>query len=335
MFSGNNPRHKCFYSSPTPVGKKKRAVDLRIFTLGCVIMEINGVPIEDTFAEAFSMHMNRTIITAYDEEWARTTATEATGFGTSVIMAPAEAGIEYIMSPDETPDGRPGVRVIFAVGSKKKLEPQLLARLGQCVLTSPTASAFDDTPKPKDRYEIGKKIAMFGDGFQTKKGPIDGRVLFLIPRMSGTCVMQNMFGRVKGVAGGNIIYTCEDVESGMNSGKAAVKAIEKVEGAYTPFPGGLVGSGSKPSSKYKVLFASTNERFCPTLRALVPDTHVPKGSEFVQEIVINGLTEANVAEATKVAIEEVCKHPGITKMTAGNYDGKLGQYQIKLHDLFK
>ncbi|MHA1943719.1 MAG: formylmethanofuran--tetrahydromethanopterin N-formyltransferase [Candidatus Thorarchaeota archaeon] len=297
-------------------------------------MEINGVPIEDTFAEAFSMHMNRTIITAYDEEWARTTATEATGFGTSVIMAPAEAGIEYIMSPDETPDGRPGVRVVFAVGSKKKLEPQLLARLGQCVLTSPTASAFDDTPKPKDLYEIGKKIAMFGDGFQTKKGPIDGRVLFLIPRMSGTCVMQNMFGRVKGVAGGNIIYTCEDVESGMNSGKAAVKAIEKVEGAYTPFPGGLVGSGSKPSSKYKVLFASTNEKFCPTLRALVPDSHVPVGSEFVQEIVINGLTEANVAEATKVAIEEVCKHPGITKMTAGNYGGKLGQYQIKLHDLF-
>ena len=102
-------------------------------------MEINGVPIEDTFAEAFSMHMNRTIITAYSEEWARITATEATGFGTSVIMAPAEAGIEYIMSPDETPDGRPGVRVVFAVGSKKKLEPQLLARLGQCVLTSPTA----------------------------------------------------------------------------------------------------------------------------------------------------------------------------------------------------
>lgn len=298
-------------------------------------MEINGVPIEDTFAEAFGMHMNRTIITAYTEEWARITATEATGFGTSVIMAPAEAGIEYIMSPDETPDGRPGVRVVFAVGSKKKLEPQLLARLGQCVLTSPTASAFDDTPKPKDRYEIGKKIAMFGDGFQTKKGPIDGRVLWLVPRMSGTCVIQNMFGRVKGVAGGNIIYCCEDVESGMNSGMAAVKAIESVEGAYTPFPGGLVGSGSKPSSKYKVLFASTNEKFCPTLRALVPNTFVPKGSEFVQEIVINGLTESAVANAMKAAIEAVCEHSGITKMTAGNYGGKLGEYQIKLHDLFK
>ncbi|UCE09095.1 MAG: formylmethanofuran--tetrahydromethanopterin N-formyltransferase [Candidatus Thorarchaeota archaeon] len=298
-------------------------------------MEINGVPIEDTFAEAFSMHMNRTIITAYDLDWARTTALETTGFGTSVIMAPSEAGIEYIMSPDQTPDGRPGVRVIFATGKKDALETQLLARLGQCVLTSPTASAFDDTPDPSGKFVIGKKISLFGDGYEIKKGPIDGRVLWLIPRMSGTCVLQNEFGRVKGVAGGNIIYCCEDVESGMNSGKAAVRAIEGVEGAYTPFPGGLVGSGSKPSSKYKVLFASTNEKFCPTLRAMVPDTEIPKGSEFVQEIVINGLTEEAVAEATKVAIEEVCKHPGITKMTAGNYGGKLGKYQIRLHDLFK
>jgi formylmethanofuran--tetrahydromethanopterin N-formyltransferase len=298
-------------------------------------MEINGVPIEDTFAEAFSMHMNRTIITAYDLDWARTTALETTGFGTSVIMAPAEAGIEYIMSPDETPDGRPGVRVIIATGKKDALETQLLARLGQCVLTSPTASAFDDTPDPRAKVVIGKKISLFGDGYQLKKGPIDGRVLWLIPRMSGTCVLQNEFGRVKGVAGGNIIYTCEDVESGMTSGKAAVKAIESVEGAYTPFPGGLVGSGSKTGSKYKVLFASTNEKFCPTLRAMIPDTEVPEGSEFVQEIVINGLTEEHVAQATKVAIEEVCKHSGITKMTAGNYGGKLGKFQIRLHDLFK
>lgn len=298
-------------------------------------MEINGVPIEDTFAEAFGMHMNRTIITAYDLDWARTTALETTGFGTSVIMAPSEAGIEYILSPDETPDGRPGVRVIFATGKKDALEYQLLARIGQCILTSPTASAFDDTPNPKNKFVIGKKLSLFGDGYQIKKGPIDGRVLWLIPRMSGTCVLQNEFGRVKGVAGGNIIYCCEDVESGMTSGKAAVKAIEGVEGAYTPFPGGLVGSGSKPGSKYKVLFASTNEKFCPTLRAMVPDTEIPKGSEFVQEIVINGLTEEVVAQATKVAIEEVCKHSGITKITAGNYGGKLGKFQIHLHKLFE
>jgi formylmethanofuran--tetrahydromethanopterin N-formyltransferase len=298
-------------------------------------MEINGVPIEDTFAEAFDMAMNRTIITAYDEDWARTTALEATGFGTSVIMAPAEAGIEYILSPDETPDGRPGVRVIFGVMSKKNLQQQILARVGQCVMTSPTASAYDATPNPRETYPVGKMLSLFGDGYQVKKGPIDGRVIWLIPRMSGTFVVSHEFGRTKGIAGGNIIYCTKDVKSGMESGKAAVAAIEKVEGAYTPFPGGLVGSGSKPSSKYKALFASTNEKFCPTLRALVPDTYIPKGSEFVMEIVINGLTEEAIANATRVAIETVCKHEGVTKMSAGNYGGNLGKYKIHLHELFK
>lgn len=296
-------------------------------------MDINGVFIEDTFAEAFSMHMNRTLITAYDEEWARVTAIETTGFGTSIIMAPCEAGIEYVLGPDETPDGRPGIRIMFATAKKEKLEKQLLARIGQCVLPSPTACAYDATPNAKETFRVGKLIAMFGDGHQTKKGPIDGRILWLVPRMSGTFVVQENFGRTKGVAGGNIIYCCTDIPSGMESGKAAVKAIEKVEGAYTPFPGGLVGSGSKPSSRYKGMLASTNERYCPTLRAITPDTRVPEGAEFVQEIVINGLTEDAVAEAMKVAIQEVCRHDGILTISAGNYGGKLGKYQVHLHEL--
>lgn len=296
-------------------------------------MEINGVPIEDTFAEAFSMHMNRTIITAYDEEWARTTALEATGFGTSVIMTPSEAGIDRVLKPEETPDGRPGVSVIFATASKDRIESQLLARLGQCVLTSPTACAYDDTPDPNETYQVGKMIAMFGDGYQTKKGPIDGRVLWLVPRMSGTFVIQESFGRMKGIAGGNIIYFCKDMQSGMTSGRAGVKTIESVDGAYTPFPGGLVGSGSKPSSQYKGLLASTNERYCPTLRGSVPNTLVPKDCEFVVEIVINGLTESSVTKAMRVAIEEICKHPGVIRISAGNFDGALGKYKIHLHEI--
>lgn len=297
------------------------------------MLEINGVPIEDTFAEAFSMHMNRTIITAYDEEWARVTALETTGFGTSIILAPAEAGIEYTLGKDETPDGRPGVRVMFATAKKEALRQQVLARISQCVLTSPTACAYDDTPNPKEQYPLGKSIAMFGDGYQIKKGPIDGRVLWMVPRMSGTFVVQNEFGRTKGVAGGNIIYCCEDVNSGMESGKAAVKAIENVEGAFTPFPGGLVGSGSKPSSQYNGMLASTNERYCPTIRATIPNTLVPANSEFVMEIVINGLTPEIVGEAMRVAIKEVCQYPGVLNVGAGNYGGNLGKYKIQLHEL--
>ncbi len=298
-------------------------------------LDVNGVPIDDIYAEAFSMHMNRTIITAVDEDWARVTATEATGFGTSIIMSPAEAGIEHVLKATETPDGRPGVRVMFATRTKQELEQQLIARLGQCVLTSPTACAYDDTPDAVETYEIGKSLALFGDGYQVKKGPIDGRILWLIPRMSGTFVIQNDFGRVKGVAGGNIIYFCQDAKSGMASGRAAVNAVEQIEGAYTPFPGGLVGSGSKPMSKYNGLVASTNERFCPTLRAIVPDTQVPQGCEFVQEIVINGLTQTAVSTAMKAAIEAVCGYAGVLGVTAGNFGGKLGQYKIGLHALFR
>ncbi len=298
-------------------------------------MKINGVPIDDTFAEAFSVHMNRTLITAYSEEWARVTALEATGFGTSIIMTPAEAGIEYTLSKDATPDGRPGVRVIFATNKKSTLEEQLLARIGQCVLTSPTACAYDDTPNPRESYPIGKKISFFGDGFQVKKGPIDGRVLWLIPRMSGTFVVQENFGRTKGIAGGNIIYFSKDQASGMESGRAAVRAIEQVEGAYTPFPGGLVGSGSKVGSKYKGLVASTNERFCPTIRTLVPDSEVPPESNFVLEIVINGIDRDSVSKAMRAAIETVCEYQGTIRVTAGNYGGRLGKHHFHLLELFE
>ncbi len=294
----------------------------------------NNVIIDDTFAEAFSMHMNRTIITAYSAEWARVTALEATGFGTSVIMAPAEAGVERVLGPEETPDGRPGIGVIFATAKKGDLEQQLVARLSQCVLTSPTACAYDDTPDPRETYPVGRKIALFGDGYQTKKGPIGGRVLWLVPRMSGTFVIQEGFGRTKGVAGGNIIYFCKDVETGMTSGRAAVQAIERIEGAYTPFPGGLVGSGSKIGSKYG-LPASTNERFCPTIRTLVEESEVPPECNFVVEIVINGLSETVVRRAMRVAIETVCEYPGVIRVTAGNFGGKLGKYMIPLHELLR
>ena len=53
------------------------------------------------------------------------------------------------------------------------------------------------------------------------------------------------------------------------------------------------------------------------------------------EIVINGLTEEAIANATRVAIEVVCKYEGVTKMSAGNYGGNLGKYKIHLHELFK
>nr|pir N-formylmethanofuran-tetrahydromethanopterin formyltransferase - Methanopyrus kandleri [Methanopyrus kandleri]AAB24977.1 N-formylmethanofuran:tetrahydromethanopterin formyltransferase {N-terminal} [Methanopyrus kandleri, Peptide Partial, 49 aa] [Methanopyrus kandleri] len=49
-------------------------------------MEINGVEIEDTFAEAFEAKMARVLITAASDKKAMIAVKKATGFGTSVIM---------------------------------------------------------------------------------------------------------------------------------------------------------------------------------------------------------------------------------------------------------
>ncbi|MEG1497767.1 MAG: hypothetical protein RR385_10395, partial [Clostridiales bacterium] len=82
-------------------------------------MQINGVFIEDTFAEAFSMKATRLTVTAINEKWAREAAEAATGFSTSVIGCGVEAGIEG-KSP-YTLDGRPGIDCLFFASGKTDL----------------------------------------------------------------------------------------------------------------------------------------------------------------------------------------------------------------------
>ena len=60
--------------------------------------------VADTFAEMFSLWAGRILITAENEKWAQIAANVATGFATSVIMAPAEAAIERPVPADKTPD---------------------------------------------------------------------------------------------------------------------------------------------------------------------------------------------------------------------------------------
>ena len=76
-------------------------------------LSIDGVTIEDTFAEAFGMRATRLIVTAVDRNWARNAALSATGFATSVIACGCEAGIERELARRETPDGRPGVAILI------------------------------------------------------------------------------------------------------------------------------------------------------------------------------------------------------------------------------
>ncbi len=296
-------------------------------------MKINGVEIEDTFAEAFPIKVGRVLITAVTERWALSSAREATGFGTSVIGCPAEAGIECMVSGDETPDGRPGAYILVCNMSFKALEPSLLFRIGQCVLTAPTTAVFNGLPEAEQQFDSGKKLSFFGDGYQ-KQAELYGRNMWKIPIISGDFLMEQNIGAVNGVAGGNFYIMGQNQMAALTAAETAVDAIAKQKGTITPFPGGIVASGSKVGSKYKFLKASTNAAFCSSLREDGVCTMVEDISA-IYEIVINGISQEAVAKSMKVGIMAACQVPGVLRISAANFGGKLGPYQFKLQEILK
>jgi len=297
-------------------------------------MIINGVEIEDNFAEAFGIKVSRILITAATKKLALVAATEATGYGTSVIGCLAEAGIDGYVPPQETPDGRPGYIIMICNMNKDKLDHELLERVGMCVLTAATTAVFDWMDEPDEKLKTGQKLKFFGDGYEQTLD-IGGRKVHSIPLMSGDFLVEAELGIRAGVAGGNFFILAENQPAGLLAADAAVDAIEAVPGAITPFPGGIVASGSKVGSiKYKFLGASTNEKMCVTLKDEVEGCQIPENVNGVYEIVIDGVDEETVKAAMKAGIEAAVKIFGVIQISAGNFGGNLGKYQIKLHELF-
>jgi formylmethanofuran--tetrahydromethanopterin N-formyltransferase len=296
-------------------------------------MIINGVSIDDTFAEAFGMRGTRVIITAQNHKWAYNAAHAMTGFATSVIGCGVEAGIERELTPAETPDGRPGVAILmFAMGSAVLMK-QLETRMGQCILTCPTAAAFSGI-EGGDRINLGKNLRFFGDGFQTSK-QFGGKRYWRVPVMDGEFMTEETTGMVRAVGGGNFLVLAESQPQALAACEAAIEAMKKIPNVIMPFPGGVVRSGSKVGSKYKALFASTNDAFCPTLKGLTK-TELSSEIESVMEIVIDGLTDADIRKATRVGIAAACElgaKNGIKRISAGNYGGKLGQFHFPLREI--
>lgn len=292
-------------------------------------MRINGVEIEDTFAEAFEMWGARLIITAHNQRWALTAAQAAVGFATSIIGCGCEAGTNDLPAGEQTPDGRPGVAALFFTTSRQGMEAQLLQRVGQGVMTSPTSACYNGLDVD-DTIKVGGKLRYFGDGFQSSK-LLDGRRLWRVPVMDGEFVVEESFGVRKAVGGGNFFIMAEDLEAALAAAEAAVTAMRAVPGVIMPFPGGIVRSGSKVSSKYKGQHVASNTPYCPTIRPLVASA-LPKGVEAVLEIVIDGLEEEAVREAMRVGVAKACL-PGVVRISAGNYGGTLGRYQFHLRDL--
>lgn len=296
-------------------------------------MQINGIEVEDTFAEAFDMTGTRIIITAAEPTWARRAAEAMTGFATSVIGCGVEAGIERFLESEETPDGRPGVSILLFSVSGSELEKQLVRRIGQCVLTCPSTSVFAGLYSEK-RIAMGSHLRYFGDGHQISK-KIGKERYWRIPVMDGEFVCQDTVCRQGAVGGGNFLVLADTIHGALHACDYAVSAIKRLRDCITPFPGGVARSGSKVGSKYKMLNASTNDAFCPTLREQTK-SYVLDHTSAALELVIDGLSPEIVAQAMRVGIRAACEvgpSCGVRKITGGHYGGKLGKHHFYLHEI--
>ena len=294
----------------------------------------NGVVIDDTFAEAFGMRATAIIITAPTLKWARQAAITMTGYATSVIGCGCEAAIDMDIPESDTPDGRPGCRVMLFAMATDELQKQLKNRLGQCVLTSPGSACFAGL-EGSASLDLGSALRYFGDGWQISK-KFGGKHYWRVPVMDGEFLCEATTGLTKlAVGGGNLLLLAADGVKALRAAEHAVEAIEKIPGAIMPFPGGIVRSGSKVGGKYKGMLASTNDAYAPTLKGVV-NTALDAGVNSVLEIVIDGETSDVVAEAMRAGLRAVIKlgpKRGASRISAGNYGGKLGKFHYHLKDL--
>jgi formylmethanofuran--tetrahydromethanopterin N-formyltransferase len=210
--------------------------------------------------------------------------------------------------------------------------------MGQCILTCPTAAAFSGI-ESEDHINLGKNLRFFGDGYQTSKLFANSNGMakryWRIPVMDGEFLCEETTGMVRAIGGGNFLILATSQPAALAAAEAAIEAMKRIPNVIMPFPGGVVRSGSKVGSKYKTMFASTNDAFCPTLKGAT-NTELSPEIESVMEIVIDGLNFEDIAEAMHVGIKAICdlgEASSVKRISAGNYGGKLGPHHFKLHEI--
>jgi formylmethanofuran--tetrahydromethanopterin N-formyltransferase len=299
-------------------------------------MYLGSSLVVDTFAEAFRLRYARLVVTAHDPHWLAAGLSAFCGYGTSVIGCDAEVGVEGFLAEEESPDGRPAARVLAFAFTEDAVSAAVAARAAQCLLTCPTVSVFDGLPAAVDRVPLGGHVRHFGDGYEKTK-LVDGRRFWRIPVMDGECILEETVGVAKGVGGGNFILQASTLEEGLAAARRGVEAIASIPGTITPFPGGVVRSGSKVGSRSGRLKATTNEAFCPSLVGR-PTGSGTGGAELVEgiaaalEIVIDGVDEEAVAGGMAAGIRAAAG-AGIPAISAGHYGGKLGKFHFRLRDV--
>jgi formylmethanofuran--tetrahydromethanopterin N-formyltransferase len=302
---------------------------------------VKKVEIENTYAEAFAGIYCRLVITADDMETLRKAADDATATPSGVIGR-LDSGVERWLSENETPDKRKGAILQFWKGLDKnktkeetvaRLEKELSYRIRQDILVKPFTAVFDAlSVKPEGKIDAMERIGHCGDGYEWIEERY-GREMIMVPIMVPDFLIERYIGYATGVSGGNFWIFCKTKKALKDSGKKALEAIHRVSDVITPFD--VCSAGSKTETRFPLIGPTTNHVYCPSLRdKLDEESKVPRNVKYIPEIVINGTTLENVKQAMKAGIKAAMSVDGVIKISAGNYEGKLGNYKIDLRGLF-
>ncbi len=297
--------------------------------------------IENTYAEAFDGFYCRVVVTADDQETVRQAAEDATATP-SIVIGRVEGGVEGLLNQKETPDKRSGAILQFwgaadpkkpLSDSLKKFEIELSYRIRQDILVKPFTAVFDALPRPEGKIDVMERVGHCGDGYEWVEKRY-GREVIVVPIMVPDFIIERQIGYAHGVMGANIWLMCKTREALKEAGNRALTAIHEINGVITPFD--ICSAGSKTETRFPWIGPTTNHEYCPSLKnRLGATSRVPEGVNYIPELVINGTSIQAVRKAMKAGIQAASTVKNVAGISAGNYNGKLGQHKIWLRELFK
>ncbi len=293
---------------------------------------MNYDKIEDTFFESMNGKYIRALITAEDWDTVKAAAYDSTSTPSAVIGR-VEAGVESFVNPNATPDGRPGaiVQYWFGLDNIEKFETELSYRIRQDILVKPFTRVFSITNNPEGYIGMMKTVGHCGDGYEWEIEEYD-RTMINVPIAVPDFQIESQLGYNSGIMGGNYWYMCETKEAVIEAGKIIIDTIMDVPGTITPF--GVCSAASKPETNYPWIGPTTNHPYCPSLKdKLKEESKVPENVNYIPEIVINAVNQEQLNKAIKESVEAIIDIPGVIKISAGNFEGKLGDNTTKLHDI--
>ncbi|MBO7719515.1 MAG: formylmethanofuran--tetrahydromethanopterin N-formyltransferase [Methanosphaera sp.] len=290
--------------------------------------------IEDTYCEAFTGTCVRMIVTAQDDRTIEKIAYDACATPGTVIGR-TESGVEKFLSPDQTPDNRPGVLIQFWYNTKDlaKFDKELSFRIRQDILVKPFVKIFDASIDPFDYIDTTEHVGHCGDGYEWTE-QIDGRTMIRVPICVPDFYIEQKLGCMEGIMGVNFWYYCSSKEAVLEAGYKSLEALAEVDGICTPFD--ICSAGSKVETNYPEIGPTTNHPYCPSLKDKIGDeSKVEDGVNYIPEIVINALTTEDAEKSLIEGINALNGIEGVLKVSAGNYGGNLGKYKFYLRDILE